>query len=119
MTTPATFDISIYQGDSYDLFFRVKARNALGDMVYQDLTGATGKAQVRADKTTATVAAEFTCTLSNQSTTPGGMLLHLAPAATTGLTITAGVWDCQITYSNGDVKTVLAGNVTVTKEVTR
>lgn len=119
MTTPATFDLSIYQGDSYDLFFRVKARNGIGDLVYQDLTGATAKAQIRATKETASVLAEFTCSLSNQTSTPGGVLCRLTPATTAAITATAGVWDCEILYANGDKKTVLAGNVTFTKEVTR
>lgn len=119
MTTPAPFDLQIYQGDSYDLFFRVKARNGVGDLVYLDLTGSTPKAQIRASKTSPTAAAELTANISDQTTLTGGVLLHITPAVSAALTLTAGVWDCEILFASGDKKTVLAGDVTVTPEVTR
>lgn len=123
MTKPATQDIDIYQGDSFDLFVRVKARDAGGTMVYQNLTGATPKAQIRQSKSNVTVLVEFTCTLSNQTTTPGGVLVHATPAQTAALAATSpgapNVWDLEILYSNGDKRTILAGNASVTAEVTR
>lgn len=119
MTTPASYDLAIYQGDSYDLFFRVKARDTNGVLVYQDLTGSTVKAQYRANAASSTVLLEFSCSLSNQSTTAGGVLVHASAAQTTALAVMTGMWDCQITYPSGDVKTVLRGNVTVTTEITR
>lgn len=119
MTTPAVFDPEVYQGDSWDLFFRVKARDAGGNLVYQDLTGATPKAQFRPNAASSTITAELTCTLSNQSTTPGGVLVRLSPAQSAGLAPGNLVWDCEISYSNGDKRTVLAGAVTVIAEVTR
>lgn len=123
MTQPAALDIALYQGDSFDLFVRVKARDTGGTMVYQNLTGATPKCQMRAAKNNPTVLIEFTCTLSNQTTTPGGVLIHATPANTLGLVATSpgapNVWDLEILYSNGDKKTILAGNASVTAEVTR
>lgn len=119
MTTPATFDIELYQGDSYDLFFRVKARDNTGSLVYQDLTGCTAKAQIRPNAASTTVSVEMSATISDQTTLTGGVLLHITAVQSAALTITNGVWDVQITYPSGDVRTVLAGTVIVTAEVTR
>lgn len=119
MTTPATFNITMTRGDSYDLFFRVKARDAGGTLVYQNLTGATVTAQYRETVDSVSALASFVATLSDQGTMPGGVLLHLSPATTAALTQLTGVWDCQIAYSADDVKTVLSGTVTVNKDVTR
>lgn len=121
MTKPATQDIEIMQGDSFDLFFRVKARDAGGTLVYQNQTGNTCKAQYRATKSSASpVLVEFVCSMANQTTTPGGWLIHATPALTAGLSPTTnGVWDVEISYANGDKKTVLAGAVTVFAQVTQ
>ena len=120
MTTPATLDLSIYKGDSFDVFLRIKTRNPTTQvMEYKDLTGATVKAQVRTAKGAATADAEFTCTIQDQVATPGGVLLHLDPTQTSAMTLTkAGVWDCQVAFSATDVRTVLAGAVTLTQDVT-
>jgi hypothetical protein len=119
VTTPAKFDPEIYQGDSWDLFFRVKARDAGGNLVYQDLTGSTAKAQFRVAASATTILAELTCTLSDQVATTGGVLVRLSPAQSAGLVPGNAKWDCEISYPNGDKRTVLAGDVTVTAEVTR
>lgn len=119
MTNPAPLDLTIYQGDSHDIFFRLKARDGSGNMVYKDITGCTVKAQIRATKDAATPLAEYTATLSDQTTTTGGCLLHLDPDVTAAIVADLGVWDCEVGFSATDKKTILAGNVTFTKEVTR
>lgn len=118
MTIPALQPLALYQGDSYSLLLRIKARNNLGDMVYQDLTGAIGKSQIRADASSNTVIAEFTCTITDQVTLTGGVLLQLTPAQTSSIVATVAVWDCEILYANGERHTFLSGPVTITKEVT-
>lgn len=70
---PASSDLTIYQGDSFSVLFRVRASvfNAEtqtyspGD--YVDLTGATAKSQIRATAASATVVEEFTPTIGAQS----------------------------------------------------
>lgn len=122
MTTPAKQDIKIRRGDSWDLFFRVKGRSALGDLVYLDLTGCTPKAQIRATSESATVLQEITCTLTDQNTLPGGVLLRLEDSDTSDLAATTSAkWDVEIKWPgvNGDRKTVLEGTVTVTTDITR
>lgn len=122
---PVVQDISIYKGDSFDFFFRV--RNRVFDPAtqtyvpgtYVDLTSWTGKSQIRATEDTPTVIAEFTVTIANQATAPGGVLLSLSPAITSGLPPTGGKWDVQLTNPTAEVRTFIRGSVLVTKEVTR
>lgn len=120
MTIPAQFPISLYQGDSFKLFFRVKVRNDQGVVDYQSLASSTPKAQIRASADTGgTPLAEFTCTLSNQNTVPGGVTIELSSVQTAGLTASSGVWDAEVLYQSGEKKTFLAGPVTIIKQVTR
>jgi len=122
---PVTQGITVYQGDTFDFFFRV--RNRVYDVAtsayiagtYVDLTGWTGKAQIRANADAAVVLAEFSVTISNQITTPGGVLLVLTPALTAALPATGGFWDVELTNAVAEVRTFIAGAVTVTKQITR
>lgn len=122
---PAEHPIKIYRGDSYELFVRLRekvwssATNTFVPGDYIDLTGMTGKAQLRETKDSSTVAAEFAVTLGNQSTTPGAAYMRLTPALTSGLTIDSGFYDLQFTDGSADVQTYLAGNVEILKDVTR
>ena len=116
---PAPQDIQFTQGDSFDLFFRLKKRVDETTWDYVDLTGATVKAQIRQTAAASSVDAEFAVTLSNQATTKGGCLLHLSAVLSEALPTGNRVWDCQITFANGDVKTVMGGKVTVNEQVTR
>ena len=121
---PAVQDLTIYQGDSFDFFFRVRDRTydvALEEFVpgaYINLTGWTGKSQIRATPEATAVLAEMSVTLSNQSTTPGGVLLKLTSVQTAALPA-SGVWDVQLTNTAGEVKTFIGGRVVVPREVTR
>ena len=117
---PATRDITIYQGDTYTLQFRVRNLNTDGTPgTYVDLTGCTPKAQIRTSTSATTVLAEFTATLADQTTTPGGVTLSLTAAQTAALTYGTAVWDAQVTYPSTAVQTFLQGKVTLIYEVTR
>ena len=123
---PAAQDLTIYQGDTYDFFFRLRERvwdsgsETYVAGSYIDLTGYTnGKAQIRATPADSTVLAEFTVTLSNQSTIPGGVLLTLTASQTAALPTTGGVWDVQLTSPTAEIRTYIAGAVRVLPEVTR
>lgn len=119
MTVPAPKDLTITRGDSVDMLVRFKMRDVNGLMSYPVLVaGDVGKAQIRSTADSVAVLAEFTCTNVDQGTTPSGVFLHLTSAQTTSIVATAGVWDFQITFSNGDCKTILAGEVTFIKDIT-
>lgn len=120
--TPAVRDITIYQGDTYSLTFRVRSRNTDGTAgAYLDLTGCTPKAQLRTAPSSTSVVAEFTATLLNQAdvNTRGGVTISLSHAQTTALTYDSMAWDVQLTYPTGDVQTFLRGKAILIYEVTR
>lgn len=122
---PASFDLTgdsaIYQGDDYELSFRVRTLNSDGTYGgYIDLTSYTNlKAQIRATAGNQQAMAEFTCTKGNQTTTPGLVTLSLAASVTAGLTAGNGVWDFEMVGSDSKKHTYLAGSVLITAEVTR
>jgi hypothetical protein len=111
MAMPTQKNLTLYQGDNFQLLFRLKD----DDGVYLDLTGCTPKSQVK-DSVGGTLIVEFVADLADQTTTPGGVLLSLDHTAATG--VANGVWDFQVTYPDGSVYTYLYGTVTVTGEVT-
>ncbi len=117
MALPVGKNISIYQGDSFELAFTLYEKlpdGSQGDAI--DLTGATVTSEIRATVDAASPLVAFTGT---HNSTGGKVTLVLSALQTTGLPATGGVWDVQVEYPNGDVKTYLAGTVSVTKEVTR
>lgn len=113
---PAKQNLAIYQGDDYFL----DAVFSVGGAPF-DISAWTFAAQIR--KTTADADnsgdafAEFDCTIVDG---PGGRLrLFLDHAQTEAIEETAGQWDLQGTDAGGMITTLLAGAVTITKEVTR
>ena len=117
MALPVGKNISIYQGDSFELAFTLYTKLPNGDQgPAVDLTGATASAEMRATVDSSTVLATFTCSHDDDG---GRITCALSPAQTEALPASGGVWDVQVEYPNGDVKTYLAGTVAVTKEVTR
>lgn len=119
-----TRDITIYQGDSWDMLIGIKDTGVV-PAEYQDLTDFVGLAQIRATEDANTTLAEMTVTLSDQGTLPGRVVLSLTPADTASLPPTGGVWDVELTSPPGytgaleGTHTYLKGKVTVIKEVSR
>lgn len=122
---PVTRTIEVYQGDTFHFYFRIRKKvwdtNAQQYVAsdYLDLTGSTVLAQIRESAISGTVLATFTATLSNQTTTPGGILLALTPALTAALPATGGVWDVQVTNTASEVRTYINGVVNVYLQVSR
>lgn len=121
---PVPQDLRIYQGDTYDFFFRLRERvwdEAAGDYVpgdYINLTDWTGKSQIRTAVTAADPMAEFDVVFTDQALIPGGVLLKLDKDTTSGLTGN-GVWDVELIDNVGERRTYIAGKVIVTPQVTR
>lgn len=135
---PGQSHITLYQGDDYSYFFRLRAATWDTNLqqwvpgAYLDLTGHTIKAQVRKGELDESILAEFTATLAAQSgATLGGVLLSLTGAQTAAVEATHAsgrlidknepnwVWDVQITNPGGAVDTYLKGKVRVEAQVTR
>lgn len=109
---PQNYDLTIYEGDAVK--FTVSVKDAANAAV--NLTGYTAKAQLKTSFTDASPV-EFVCTITTP--TDGVVSVYLAPATTA--TLIAGesyIWDFQLTEPGGDVRTYLAGDVTVIPEVT-
>jgi hypothetical protein len=119
MATPATYNLNIYQGDTFAFTFRLRSTNPDGSLgAYVNLTGCTAKSQIRDGSGTLIV--ELTAEILDQSTTLGGVTLSLTHDQTAALEVESGLlWDVQITTAGGVVTTYLKGTVTVTAEVTQ
>lgn len=116
---PATYALEIYQGDTFEVTVRLRTVvNGTPD-AYMNLTGYTGKAQVRETIAAPTPAAEFAVTVLDQVATPGGVKIALTAAETAAIPVKAHVWDLQLTSGAGATRTWLKGDVTIIGEVTR
>lgn len=106
---PGTYNMKLYRGDSAEWTFTLWEDEA--QTVASDLTGAEVAAEIRnksaGDKIVA-LECEFTGNVVTVRMTPD--LYTDCPAR--------GVWDLQITFPDGTVRTVLAGKVNCTGDVT-
>jgi len=86
-----------------------------------DLTGCTARMHIRAEVASATPL--VTLTTENAGITLGsaaGTIVLLIPAiATSAFTWESGVYDLEVALTNGDVRRLLYGAVSVSPEVTR
>lgn len=110
-------NLTIEQGATYRNTLTWK--DASGSLV--NLTGATAKMQIRPDYGNATVLHQLDT--NNGGITLGGtagtVALYIAAADTAGFTWTSGVYDLDVTLSNGDVVRLVQGGVGVSPEVTQ
>ena len=111
------YDLEILQGETYSKQFIWKdSAGANGN-----LTGYTARMQVRQSKASDTVLLELTT--ANGRIALGGSAgtidLSLNATTTAAITWKRGVYDLELVASNGVVKRLLEGEVTVSKEVTR
>ena len=111
--TAATYNLTIDQGSDFALDLVVKEDNAV-----KNLTGYSGRSQMRTTKSASTVAGSFTVTVTNASA--GEMKLELSNATSSGMTAGKYYYDLEI-YTSGNtvVSRLLEGTVILTPEVTR
>jgi len=105
---PITVNLLLYAGD--DLGFALLVFDPDGSDA--DLSGATVRAQIRANPAAANVAGEVLCAVEGNA-----VQLHLLGTVTQDLPSSA-VWDCELTR-DGLVTTLVAGTVRTTADVTR
>lgn len=108
---PAQLDLDIYRGDSMRMQLKL---SDVVDGVTQpsDLTGVVAKAEIR-DRPAGNTVIPLTVTIE----LPNIINVFLPPYESIKLP-PAGVWDLQLTYASGEVKTPVAGQVQVTADVT-
>jgi len=120
--SPATVNLAFAQGDDLIKTFRIGSRlTPESEVVYWDLTGWTGKSQIRKKATSTTVLAELTFTLGDGQAVPetAGYFTVSLSAADSSTLPAACVWDLELTNDSDVKRTYFAGTVTVSREVTR
>lgn len=105
---PACLPLDLYRGDSTTMHLLLWDSNSNPI----DLTGVIAKSQIR-DRPAGTTIINLICVI----TLPNIVDITLLAADAKALP-PAGVWDLQFTYPSGDVRTALAGPVSVTADVT-
>lgn len=109
---PAKQDIKIMRGDTEIL--NITITDSAGVAV--NLTGNTFTSQIRYNRNDSSVAATFTCTITNAA--QGQVTLTLSAASSALLTDGTAYWDLQRNNA-GVITTVIAGKCTVLADVTR
>ena len=110
----ANYDLVIDQGSTFAIELTVKESGSA-----KNLTTYAARAQMRSTKTSSTVAGTFTCTIPNPAT-DGKVKMELAAATSSGMEAGLYYYDLEIhTPSDGIVKRLLEGKVTLNQEITR
>lgn len=107
---PSNYDLVLYRGDYFNTSVVIK--DSTGAVI--NLTGYTAKCSIKSSFS-AVSSFDATCNI----TAVQGLVEIMFPSSVTE-DITAGsyVWDFQVTNPSGNVRTYLAGDVTVYDEVT-
>lgn len=107
---PGIVDLSLYRGDTARYSFVLWQDS--GKTLPVDLTGSTPTAQIRDRPDSNRILLELACEISLPNT-----VLVVVPGNST--LPPRGAWDLQLTWGNGDIQTVVAGQVYVVADVTR
>lgn len=105
---PANMDLSIWQGDAQTYIINLTAED--GSAI--DLTNYTARGTIRASFTDPTKYS-FVCT----HTDTNQITLYLSSTLCASIPAGSYVWEFQLQAPSGDVRTYLAGDVTVLAEV--
>lgn len=118
---PTNMPLTIYQGATFRKSWTWKSGASAAEAVPVDLTGCTGRAQLRATVESDAVLLEMTT--ENGRIALGGAAgtvdLDVADEVTAALPAGKARWDLEIVWPNGDVTRLFSGPVTVSAEVTR
>lgn len=118
-TLPGEYNFDLYEGDTCS-FSVTYSEGAEGEEVPVDLTGCTFSAQFRQKKADAAATASMVVTMDpDQTTNTGKMSLFLNAANSELLVSKRYFWDLEVTWPSGKVQTILAGVVSVIKDVSR
>lgn len=109
----ARYNLVIDQGSDFAVDFTVNENGSA-----KDLTGYSARAQMRATKTSSTVAATFTCTIPTPAN--GTVRMTLPHGTSSGMSSGRYFYDLEI-FTSGDalVTRIMQGEVDITQEVTR
>jgi hypothetical protein len=121
-----TLNLTIEQGAYFEADLALTDNETVPSPI--DLTGVTVRAQIREKTSSSTIAASFTCVVTDDV----GGLINISMSATTTAAIAAAVqptagtktnrlylWDLELVYSATKVIRLLQGSVTLSPEATR
>jgi|TARA_R110002167_G_scaffold24867_4_gene87002 hypothetical protein len=109
-----TYNLVVDQGSDFAVDLAITEEG-----VAKNLTGYSGRAQIRSSHTASTISGSFVCTLVGAAT-EGVMKLSLTAATTSAMASGVYVYDLEIfTGSDAVVKRLIEGTVTLNPEVTR
>ena len=122
--TAATYDLVIDQGSDFAIDLTITESGSA-----KNLTGYSGRAQMRSTHASSSVTASFTVSVVNacaviiqytNNASAGTMKLEMSSSTTAGVAAGRYVYDLEI-HTSGDatVKRLIQGSVTVNPEVTR
>jgi hypothetical protein len=112
--TAATYDLVIDQGSDFAIDLTITDAGTA-----KNLTGYSGRAQIRSTHASSSTTASFTCSIVGAAT-DGILKMELSAATTTSMTPGRYVYDLEIhTASDAIVKRLIEGSVTINPEVTR
>lgn len=116
--TPGKLALTMYQGATFKRIIRLTDSTPTAI----DLTGATVRMHVRATISDTATLIELTEANGRATITDavgGEVTLLISATDTAALSFAKAVYDLEIEYHDGTVDRVLAGTVTLSKEVTR
>lgn len=124
MTTAAKYDLLVEQGATYERKFVWTTLNPTNSRLPPtpvNLTGYTGRLQIRANVKSETVLHEATTENGGISidAAKGEVTLTIPAASSAAWSWDKGVYDLELVSSSGAVKRFIEGSVQVSPEVTR
>lgn len=109
----ATYNLVIDQGSDFVIDLVVKESGSV-----KNLTNYSARAQLRTKKDASSVAASFTCTVTNAAS--GAITMEMSNSVSSAITSGRYYYDLEIFTSNNTiVKRLIQGEVTLNQEVTR
>lgn len=115
MPEPATYNLVIYQGDTFEEDFTFDTGGATPTPI--DVTGYVFRAQIRRRALDDDALVDFTAEIVDGAA--GQIMLSLTPEETADLAPGRAVWDLEWTDTLGRVKTHVGGRVRIKAQVTR
>ena len=111
------FDFTVEQGATFKWYITINDPNAPTTPL--NLTGYTVRSQARLKYESTSASFTFVCTIQDQVTNTGKVLLYLTDETTAAITKGRYVYDVELESSGGEVARIYQGSITVSPEATR
>jgi hypothetical protein len=117
-----TGEDAFYRGDTKVFVFELGGMSENGTFIPDDITGISARIHFKVHPSETTTLEVFTTEpdggLTIQDAANGLLKWEVKPSDTSGEDWSSGVYDLEITYPTGEVRTVVKGNVALVRDVT-